>query len=187
MSRTASMGSRGYEYAKDVPSNVVGGGGSSPCSPAGCRRCSKRACSDGRYEEEGYMDRLARHARSKLLSPDKVRKIAEDRFNAEGILEGDKSGTGKNCCVRRTYSGSLVGDTRRVASYICSESYEGECKWRSCREPSTACMYLVEHRIQIRDDGNKVGGVSVRKSILVPGCTMKDAQSEADNDYMSAK
>lgn len=192
MSRTSSRSMRGYDadestYGKEVPStNVVSGAGG--CSPYGCRKCSKRAYSDGGYEEDGrYMDRLARHARSKLLSPDKVRKIAEERFNPEEVLEGGDERS-RNCCVRKTYSGSLLGDMRRVASYVCTENYEGECKWRSCREPSTACMYLVEHRVNIKEDGNKaVGGVAVRKSILIPGCTMKEAQSEADNDFFSQK
>ena len=194
MSRTSSA-KRGYAtdeegtYEKGalLPTNVVSSG-TGGCSPYGCRKCSKRAYSDGGYEEDRYMDRLARHARSKLLSPDKVRKIAEERFNPEEVLEGGDEGS-RNCCVRKTYSGSLLGDMRRVASYVCTENYEGECKWRSCREPSTACMYLVEHRITIKEDGNKaaVGGVSVKKSILVSGCTMKEAQSEADNDFFSQK
>lgn len=144
---------------KDVPANVV--------SP---------------QNSKSYMKGLTEHFRNKKLTPQDSTRIMEERLDLgapeAGILEGNPD-TGRNCCVRcdSLGGGSVLGGL--CASYTCSESYEGECKWRSCIEPSLTCRYMLTHRAQIKE---REGEHTVPKSVLIRGCANRDAQAEADND-----
>lgn len=129
-----------------------------------------------------YMQRLTEHFKDKRMTTNEVRRIKDERYDPAspdiGLLEGSHE-TGKNCCTRKDeLGGSGVGVGVRCTTYECCETYEGECKWRSCCEPSLLCMYMSEHRVQVRETGSEH---EVPKSVLIRGCMNKDAQAEADN------
>lgn len=131
------------------------------------------------------MEKLNAHFREKLVTPDEARRISEERYDIAsadaGILEGDKKG-GKNCCIRKDeLGGSSIGVGARCTTYVCSETYAGECRWRSCAEPSLTCLWMIEQRLKVREE-DAVSKRTVPLSVLVHGCTNKDAMAEADNE-----
>lgn len=129
---------------------------------------------------KGYMQGFTDHYRAKSMTSSDIREVEEGRMDAgDGILEGNPDG--RNCCVCDTaISGSVggAGGMHTTSVYRCTEVCDGECKWRVCAEPSTACMYRFDHRIQVRDS---LSPNAVPQSILIHACTRDEAQAEADN------
>lgn len=170
-------------------SNVVGRGIGIPWSELDNTQGSNQVDSPSHVvtpeNSKDYMRGFTNHFRQKSMDAEEYGRMRDERYDPSspdtGILEGNKE-TGKNCCVRSdNLTESVVGGGVRCASYLCTETYPGECKWRTCAEPFVACMYRTEHRIQVRGEGEH----EIPNSILVVGCCMKDAQAEADNECQS--
>ena len=137
---------------------------------------------------ETYMQRLTGHFKDKMITPEEARRTSNERYDpaspSAGLLEGNHA-TGKNCCVRKDeMGGSAVGVGVRCTTYECCETYSGECKWRTAKEPSLICMYMSENRVVLHEGDKHDMALLPPKSLLVPCCMNKDAQAEADNSIV---